>query len=453
VQLPIVALLSLLPSAGNQLMYTTYFYTAAEAVIHGYENDTKVRIVSLEKNGTVFEGTVKRGETKLVRTGKGVFGFLADKKASILVGTPSSCTAVGYFVRDRDGSFKSSQFFAELPSSVSAGGARVVVWAWEDLSVSITDLTADKSLGKFELKAGRYHTIPNEMLGSMGSHVLDFTADRPEMMVEVYYDEGFFVPSRDGRASGKIFYAYVGDITEGVNDLQLISYYANTPVVVTDIDTNETIWRGTVKKGSIEAITMSKKYVKVTSESEIAVAVAPYKHYQAGYAEHHFSFGAEGTGIEHEFLTTTPEELWLFSYYEGSAVEVTDAISGKKVFSGTLGAGNARGLVPGFGFFRIKSSKGISVMSGFQACGGEYSPAAGLFAVDEALFEVVQEIKEERRRQAEAEGRAYTPADDSAPLTEKEMDLAQEAVKKKTKASSAPSPAEIQYRLDTMVTH
>lgn len=32
-------------------LYTTYFYTAAEAVVHGYEKDTSVRIVSLEHKG------------------------------------------------------------------------------------------------------------------------------------------------------------------------------------------------------------------------------------------------------------------------------------------------------------------------------------------------------------------------------------------------------------------
>ncbi|MBA3538476.1 MAG: hypothetical protein H0T79_02505, partial [Deltaproteobacteria bacterium] len=33
-------------------MYTTYFYTAAEAVVHGYEAKTRVRIVSLEDPAT-----------------------------------------------------------------------------------------------------------------------------------------------------------------------------------------------------------------------------------------------------------------------------------------------------------------------------------------------------------------------------------------------------------------
>src|SRR5437868_7755431 len=59
-------------------MYTTYFYTAAEAVVHGYEKDTQVRIVSLadpatqRKAGTIWQGTVGVGETKLIPTGAGV---------------------------------------------------------------------------------------------------------------------------------------------------------------------------------------------------------------------------------------------------------------------------------------------------------------------------------------------------------------------------------------------
>ena len=56
---------------GKRLMYTTYFYTAGEAVVHGYSKNTKVRIVSLKKGGTVWKGVVSRGQTKLVRTGQG----------------------------------------------------------------------------------------------------------------------------------------------------------------------------------------------------------------------------------------------------------------------------------------------------------------------------------------------------------------------------------------------
>src|SRR5690242_19967888 len=61
---------------GSQLLYTTYFYTAGEAIIHGYEKDTNAKILSLDQGGkSIWSGTVGDGETVLVPTGQGVFGF------------------------------------------------------------------------------------------------------------------------------------------------------------------------------------------------------------------------------------------------------------------------------------------------------------------------------------------------------------------------------------------
>ena len=60
------------------------------------------------------------GDTRVVQTGQGVFGVIADKKATILVGTPTSCTVVGYYLKDEKGSFKSKHFFAQLPDEVAS---------------------------------------------------------------------------------------------------------------------------------------------------------------------------------------------------------------------------------------------------------------------------------------------------------------------------------------------
>jgi hypothetical protein len=437
---------------GDRLMYTTYFYTAAEAVIHGYEANTNVRIVSLSDRGTVYSGVVGAGEVKLVPTGAGVFGFLTDKKASVLVGTPSSCTAVGYFVKNQDGSFKANQFYAQLPSSVSAAGARLIVWAYEDVQVSIFDRTGDKDLFRGKIAAGKFHTFDNVALGALSSHVLDIRADKPAITVQVYYDEGFVVPGKEGRASGRTFYTYVGDITEGVNDLQLISYHSDAKVLVEDIESGEPIWSGMVKRGGIHAITLSKRYVRVTADREISVGVGPFIHYGAGYAEHHFSMGAEGTGIENDFLVTTPGELWIFSYFKDVQVTVKNAQTGKDVWSGVLSSGQVQGLTPGFGMFSVKSSKGISVMGGSSSCGGEYSPAAGMFAVDETLFKVVREIREERREQAASQGRVLSEAEANAPLSPAELKRAAKSVSGATGRKDM-SDEEIQQRVEDMVVY
>ncbi len=398
--------------------YTTYFYTAGEAVVHGYEPDTSVRVISLEKPGTVWQGKVGVGETQTVRTGPGVFGFLSDKKAAILVGTPSSCAVVGYFLKDQEGQYRSHRFFTQLPSAASQGDERFVVWAYEAAHVQIFDRRTEKLLKEGALKAGGFLELSGAEL--VGNRVLDVRSTGSAVSAQVYYDEGFIVPASTGRGSGREFLAYVGAITNGVNDLNVIAQIATAKVVVEDLKTGEVLFRGPVEQGAIHSLTLSKRYVRVTSDLPVNVVVAGFKHYQDGYAEHHFGTGLEGGGIDNDFLVTTSGELWLFSYFNQNVVTVTDARSGKAVFSGTLGAGAVRGLTPGFGLYRVRASFGASVMGGASSCGADYSPAGGLFAVDEAVFDVVAQIQAERLQEAKARGETLSDDARYAPVTASE---------------------------------
>jgi hypothetical protein len=211
-------------------------------------------------------------------------------------------------------------------------------------------------------------------------------------------------PASNGRGSGKDFLVYAGSITNGVNDVNVISQMVDAQVKMTDLDTGKVIFDGVVKKGGIHSETLSKKHVRVTSDVPVEVVVAGFKHYQGGYAEHHFGTGLEGGGIENDFLITTSGELWLFSYFADNPVTVTNAQTGAKVFEGPLKAGAVRGLQPGFGLFQVKAAKGVSVMGGASSCGADYSPAAGMFAVDDAMFEVIAQVAADRVEAARARG-------------------------------------------------
>ncbi|MBS1148705.1 MAG: Por secretion system C-terminal sorting protein [Myxococcaceae bacterium] len=408
--------------ANPSKLYTTYFYTAGEAVVHGYAPETKVRIVSLEKPGTIFEGTIGVGETKTVQTGRGVFGFLSDKKASILVGTPSSCAVVGYFLKDEEGSFRSNRFFAQLPSAVAGSGdERLIVWAYEAATVEIRIRKTEKLIKQAELKAGGYLELNAATLAGLGSQVLEIKSTGAKVAAQVYYDEGFIVPASNGRGSGKDFFVYAGAITNGVNDVNVISQMLDAKVKLTDIDSGKVIFEGVVKKGGIHSETLSKKHVRVQSDVPVEVVVAGFKHYQGGYAEHHFGTGLEGGGIENDFLVTTSGELWLFSYFAENPVTVTNAQTGEQIFTGSLKAGAVRGLTPGFGLFSVKAQKGLSVMGGASSCGADYSPAAGMFAVDDAMYEVIAQVAVERIEAARKNGIVLTPAAAAAaPLSQQE---------------------------------
>lgn len=413
-------------------MYTTYFYTAAEAIVHGYEADTKVRVVSLDKRGTIWEGVVGPGDTRVVKTGQGVFGFIADKKATILVGTPTSCTVVGYFLKDQTGSFKSNRFYAQLPTG-GGGAQHFVVFAYEPSFVQLFKKGDEKPIKSVELPAGGFMDVTGNELGQISGQTIELRASGQGVTAQVYYDEGFMVPAENGRGSGRRFLTYVGTLTTGENDLNVLAQGLDAQVTVRDLTTKKVLFEGAVKKGAIHSLTLSGVFAEVTSDVPVNVVVAAFKHYQGGYAEHHFQTGLEGAGIENDFLVTTSGELWLFSYFSANALTVEDARTGKSIFTGTVQAGQVRGLQPGFGLYRVKGSKGLSVMGGASSCGADYSPAGSMFAVDEALFEVIAQVREERVKAAQAEGRTLTEAELNAPLSSSEW--------KKNSTKVAPAAA------------
>jgi hypothetical protein len=440
---------SQLPTGQGRLMYTTYFYTAAEAVVHGYEANTKVRIVSMETGRPVWAGEVGAGETELVATGRGVFSFIADRKATILVGTPSTCTVVGYWARDENGGFRSDHFFVRLPASTNQGDERLIVWAWEATRVTVVDRTTDRAIYSGTIPAHGRYEIPRDGLNNLGSHVLDVRAETPTISVQVYQDEGFSVPAETGRTSGRDFLTYVGNITEGVNDLILVSYFSDVHANVQDIETGEVLFDGTLAADSIRTFTLNNRYVRVRSNGEISVMVTPFEHYQANYAEHHYSGGSEGTGIDNDFIVPTPGELWIFSYLNNNSVRVEDMRSGQEIWRGTLQAGHAQGLTPGHGLFRVRTSTAASVMGGSQACGAEFSPAGRLFEVDEALMQAVVEIRQARQQAAQERGEVLTPEAAAAPLTPSEVQRATRRVRDRT-GSTVFDEAAVEERLEAM---
>ncbi len=421
---------------GESMMYTTYFYTAAEAIIHAYADETRVRVARIEGDkGTIWQGVLQRGQTQTVATGVGVFAFFSDKKAGLLVGTPTSCSAVGYFATDENGSYRSDHFFTAL----SSGGPRVFVWAWEPASIRVTDRQSQKLLHEGALGKNQFVEVTEAR--SLPSRVLEVTADRPVISVQVYEDEGYVVPATNGRMTGREFGLYVGTLTNGVNDLQLFGYGQGARAKVVDLQSQQVLWEGQVPGNGVHNLTLSDKFVFVTASQDISVSVAPFEHYKGGYYEHHYAAGREGTGIDREFLVTTPGELWIFSYYADNAVAVTNQADGKPAWNGTLGAGGVAALQPGWGLYRITSSKGTSVMAGFGTCGAAFSPAGGMFAVDEALFAVIREVKQQRVEQAVRDGRQLSRQEIEAPLSADEMKQVTRKVKKATADAAAAGPA------------
>jgi hypothetical protein len=264
--------------------------------------------------------------------------------------------------------------------------------------------------------------LDSAALASLGNSTIEIASTGSPVGVEVYYDEGFIVPSVTGSGAGTDFYGFVGALTQGNNDLDLLGMDDSAHVTVQDLDTGKSIYDGNVKAHGIHTLNMSDRYVRVRSDKPIQVAIAAYDHDGHGYAEHHFGTGHDGGGIDNDFQITTSEQLWMFSYFDHNSITITDD-KGKQVFAGKLDAGNGHGITPGLGLYHVHAEKGLSVMGGSNACGADYSPAAGMFAVDEGMLEVIAQVTQARIEEARAQGITLTPtAAQAAPITKAEWD-------------------------------
>ncbi|MDH5491851.1 MAG: hypothetical protein OEY14_07850 [Myxococcales bacterium] len=431
------------------MRYTTYFYTAAEAVVHGYHDDTDVRIVSMATGEPVWTGRIDAGETELVPTGAGTYRFISDKKATILVGTPSSCTMVGYWARDEEGSFRSDHFFVQLPLQPNGAEDQVAFWAWEPTTLTVRDRGTGRTLFSGPLPACGRHVFDAETVAGLGASVLEVRASSAAVSVQVYFDQGFAIPAADGRGAGREFLTAIGTIGGlGSNELVLMSQGADARVTVRDLDSQQLVFEGRIEAGTAHTIPNQRlRYLHIRADQEITAMVAPASSH--GYAEHHYAAGLEGTGIDRDFLLPTPGQVWLFSYFDRNEITIEDAASGELAWRGTLDAGQAHAVRRPSGLLRVRGSAALSVMGGDQACGAEFSPAGRLFQVDEALLRAVVEIRRERRQQAAARGQRLSEAEAAAPLTAAERQEAARRVRRAT-GSSVLDAAAVEERLGAM---
>jgi hypothetical protein len=90
-------------------------------------------------------------------------------------------------------------------------------------------------------------------------------------------------------------------------------------------------------------------------------------------------------------------------------------------------------------------------MGGSASCGAEYSPAGGLFRIDEELLKVATMIIEARKNVAAKRGAVLSADELNAPLSDAELDRASEYVKENT--GSTLAPAAVESRMKSMKVH
>lgn len=357
--------------------HVSSFYTLSDISIFGYEDNSQVTITD-SKGNLIFDGIVNKGEMRNIKVNdKGTYRAKSDKKIAILTGDAVSSKVSGYYAMDQNGVGASKEVYTWVPKIYS--NCYFCVFAMEDdTNVKITDVKTNKVIYSGTLNKGEHYV--NERLSAQFLHI---EADKLVSAL-TDYDQSYYVPSVNGNWSGNEFYTHVGNTGRWTHELTVFSYEDDNEVTITDSQTEELIWSGTLNYGDNHVIPYkngTNSYLTVKSKKNVTVAVQPWYFKDTSYEQGTYVPDKEGVGIGSEFLCTKLRggSLIALSYYDDTEIELYQRENGELRFYTSINLNKnesydfSNEMYYG-GAFLVKSSKNISLYSGYAEASAGFAP-------------------------------------------------------------------------------
>ena len=384
--------------AANALEYNSYIFTTEDIIFFSYQDGTQIKIYDTEGQLAWPEGPdiiLSKGQHAWAdfENVNQVYKVCGSNKFAVLTGDPTTQGISGYYAMDANGLGTSTEFYTYVPeeSDIVSGHQLFVVFGYEP-NTSVTVQAEDpngvyQDVDTFTLDKGQHWADPN--LDNKYIHII---ADKPVSALTCY-DQGYFVPSANGRWSGTEFYTYVSDIggyqeDPWVEDLIVTAYDNDTSVTITDSnDPNIVIWSGTLNSGDSWVVSCPEDanldtYYTIESSKTVTVSVMPWELWPTtGY--HHGVFVPDrgGTGIGRygsDIIGSTINDgyLTILAYTDNTHVDLYNSENGSWVAGYALNEGKSVNANPGYGLWRIVSDRYVSAYSGFGTHTAEFAPLA-----------------------------------------------------------------------------
>ncbi len=375
----VVLMVSCASMANDQRgFYPTYIFSHSEIVIFAYHDNTDLTVTQPD-NALVWDGRLDAGEHHVLQVAKGVYNVVGNQPYATLVGDPVGGTVMGYYAIDEQGR-GTSQFFHTYQSSsaesffglVELIESAFVIFAYEDAtSVTLRNSETNRVIWQGELNEG-------EAYFEYGLDGLFLTVEASAPVSALSYtDQGYYVPSKDGRFVGTRFYTWAGNAGDWVHDLNLIAYADGTAITVMDSQSQESLWQRTLNSGEMYAVTdVNDCQLTVSSDKDIAVSVSPSVSYDSEY--HHMIFAQDetGSGIGTNFFypAISDARLEIFAYEDGTAVAVRDAAD-TIVYQGLLNQGESAAFDSEQTLYTITADRPVSALMNWgDEAGADFAP-------------------------------------------------------------------------------
>jgi len=355
-------------SLQNDVFATTTF-TFADIVIFSYFDSTEITIYN-ESEIIVDSYIINEDEYRVSSPGEGIYQVEGSKTYSVLIGDPITSYVLGFYAVNENGHPLSTKLNTYM-SSYYYGGEYFILFAYEDnTEYQLKNLTTGNLISAGILNKGE-HYISNEY-----NVFLNLSSNKP-MSALTYTDQGYYYPASNGSFAGTLFYGFSGYVGDWTNGVIVTSYEDNNDILITNTETRDTIWAGTLNEGDVHAeLIYTDTYVTVQSNKLITVANTPYAGWTGNYAylTRHIDKDGLGVGILF-YVPTIYGRFDVFSYADSNNITITDMDDTSEVWSGTLDEGDGYSFTSNHSIYKVESTENVSIVTSYAGtCGADFMP-------------------------------------------------------------------------------
>jgi len=394
ITISVITLIDNLTIMAETLEYNSYIFTTEDIIFFSYQDGTQVEIYNSNQE-LIWNNSgvaLDKGQHALadIDIPYGIYKVTGSNKFSVLMGDSTTDGTCGYYAMDANGLGVSKEFYTYVPMAVgtpSYENQQFIVFGYEpNTTVTIQGDVGNgdyEDVESFTLDDGQHWSDLN-----LSDKYLHVTADKPVSALTCH-DQGYFVPSANGKWSGTKFYTYVSDIGSWPEDLTVIAYDNDTSVTIKDSDDpNIVIWSGTLNSGQAQVLkcpgdAVLDAYYTIESSKVVTVSVLPWISWVSDYCHGVFIPDCGGTGIGRHGRDIIGSTLYgndayliILAHTNNTHVELYNSQTGSMQASYTLNKGQAVDANPGNGLWRIASDGYVSAYSGFSSYTAEFAPLA-----------------------------------------------------------------------------
>jgi len=308
----------------NTDLYSATTFTFADIAVFSYFDSTVVTIVN-NIDSTVGNVTMKADTLYSISPGEGIYTISGNKPYSVLIGDPITEYVNGYFALDQSGRGLSTKLNTWMMYSAdSVYDPHFIIFAYQDgTQFALKELSTGNILYAGTLNSGQYFDYPN--ISGISDKALQVVSNLPVSALS-YTDQDYYVPSANGGFAGTLFYGFSGFSGAWENSIIIISYADSNNVLVTDMNTGDTIFTTELGLWQVKTIPIFKDtYWKVVSSGTVTTADIPFDGWTGYYDYMARCSDSTGTNTGKAFIIPTIQsQISIFSYDDNNHVVITE---------------------------------------------------------------------------------------------------------------------------------